>query len=93
MTKSVRPTAKIVLYSVDPVGTSPWPVAPMNAVIVSTGCSGFSDSVGCWPAAIRTIIVSPTMREIASTKLATMPDIAAGTTTRVETLKRVDPSA
>ena len=33
--KSVAPTAKIVLYSSEPVGTSPAPVAAMNAVIVS----------------------------------------------------------
>ena len=32
--KSAAPTAKIVLYSIDPVGTSPWPVAAMNAVMV-----------------------------------------------------------
>ena len=32
------------------------------------------------PAAISTIIVSPTAREIASTNEATMPDSAAGTT-------------
>ena len=83
----------MVLYSIEPVGTSPWPVAPMNAVIVSTGPSGSSDSVGCWPAAIRTIIVSPTMREIARTKLAMIPDTAAGTTTLVATFRRVAPSA
>ena len=30
-TNSVMPTAKMVLYSIDPVGTSPVPVAAMNA--------------------------------------------------------------
>ena len=35
ITNSVNPTAKIVLYSIEPVGMSPLPVAPMNAVIVS----------------------------------------------------------
>ena len=35
ITNNVSPTAKIVLYSIEPVGTSPLPVAPMNAVIVS----------------------------------------------------------
>ena len=37
--KSVSPTAKIVLYSIEPVGRSPLPVAPMKAVIVSIGCA------------------------------------------------------
>ena len=40
----------------------------MNAVIVWHGVSGFNVQFGCPPAAIRTIIVSPTAREIASTK-------------------------
>ena len=48
--------------------------------------------VGCWPAAIATIIVSPTAREMPSTKEATMPDSAAGTTTRVETCSCDAPS-
>ena len=40
-TNSVAPTAKIVLYSIDPVGTSPCPVAAMNAVIVCIASNGF----------------------------------------------------
>ena len=40
-----------------------------------------------------TIIVSPIAREIASTKLAMIPEIAAGTTIRVETWSLVAPSA
>ena len=34
-TNSVMPTAKIVLYPIEPAGVSPLAVAPMNAVIVS----------------------------------------------------------
>ncbi len=44
------------------------------------------------PAAMRTIIVSPMAREMASTKLAMIPETAAGTTIRVETCSRVAPS-
>ena len=43
--------------------------------------------------AISTIIVSPTAREIARTKDAMIPEIAAGTTIRVETWSLVDPRA
>ena len=46
ITKSVRPTAKIVLYSVEPVGTSPFPVAAMKAVIVWTASVGLSVRFG-----------------------------------------------
>ena len=45
------------------------------------------------PAARRTIIVSPTAREIASTIEATIPESAAGKTTRIATLALVAPSA
>jgi hypothetical protein len=93
MTKSVAPTAKIVLYSTDPVGTSPWPVAAMNAVIVCTASVGFHVQFGWPPAAISTIIVSPTAREMARTNEAMIPEIAAGTTISVETWSRVEPSA
>ena len=69
-----------------PVGTSPMPVAAMNAVIVSDRLMRVEASCSAaGPAAIRTIIVSPTAREIASTNEATIPEIAAGTMTRVET--------
>ena len=44
------------------------------------------------PAAIRTIIVSPTPRETPSTIEATMPEIAAGKTTLVATWRLVAPS-
>ena len=44
-----------------------------------------------WPAAISTIIVSPTAREAPSTTAATMPDRAAGNTTRSEVCSRVAP--
>src|SRR3972149_5415070 len=64
---SVSPTAKIVLYSIEPVGTSPAPVAPMNAVIVSTARRGLNVRFGCWPAAMSTIIVSPPARATGGT--------------------------
>jgi hypothetical protein len=92
-TNRVNPTAKMVLYSSDPVGTSPAPVAAMNAVIVSTAWRGSNDRLGCCPAAMSTIIVSPTARETASTYDATIPEIAAGTTIRVDTCSFVEPSA
>ena len=69
------------------------PVAPMNAVIVWACSRGSKVIWAIPPAAMRTIIVSPTAREIASTKLATIPEIAAGTTILVETWRRVAPSA
>ena len=34
MTNSVKPTAKIVLYSIEPVGMSPRAIEAMNAAIV-----------------------------------------------------------
>ena len=65
----------------------------MNAVSVSTATRGSNVSVGCRPAAMVTIIVSPMAREIASTNDATMPESAAGTTMRSETWRRLAPSA
>ena len=91
ITNSVRPTAKIVLYSIEPVGRSPFPVAPMKAVSVSIGARGSNVSCGSCPTAMSTIIVSPTAREMPSTNEAMMPEIAAGTTTRVETWSRSAP--
>ena len=93
ITKSVSPTAKIVLYSIEPVGMSPLPVAPMNAVIVSIGSRGSKVIWASWPAAMRTIIVSPTARENPSTNAAMIPEIAAGTTIRVDTCSLSAPSA
>ena len=93
MTKSVAPTAKIVLYSTEPVGTSPAPVAAMKADIVSTASRGSKERFGCCPAARSTIIVSPIAREMPSTNAATMPETAAGTTIRVETCSLLDPRA
>ena len=71
----------------------PVAVAPMKAVIVSTDSPGSKVRLACQPAASSTIIVSPTAREMPSTNEATMPEIAAGKTTRVETLSFVAPSA
>ena len=75
----------MVLYSMEPVGTSPMPVAPMNAVIVCDGSRGSAVSWAIPPAARSTTMVSPMAREMASTKLATIPETAAGITIRVET--------
>ena len=50
-------------------------------------------SRGCWPAAIATIIVSPTARDTARMNAAVMPEKAAGTTTLSAVCMRVAPSA
>jgi hypothetical protein len=47
---------------------------------------------GLIPMAIVTAIVSPMARDIARTYEATIPEVAAGTTTFVETSYFVDPS-
>ncbi len=65
----------------------------MKAVIVSIGNRGSSEVVGTCPAAINTIIVSPTARDAPSTIAATIPESAAGKTTRVETWRRDGPDA
>src|ERR671910_3280976 len=52
--------------------------------------------IGYWggaPAAMVTIMVSPTAREMPSTKEATMPERAAGTTTWVAVSRLVAPKA
>ena len=61
--------------------------------LVSIAWRGSKVRFGCCPAAISTIIVSPIAREIASTKLAKIPEIAAGTTIRVATWSFVEPRA
>jgi hypothetical protein len=48
----------------------------MNADMVSTACRGSKERVGCWPAARRTIMVSPIAREIPRTNAATIPETA-----------------
>ena len=68
----------------DPVGWSPDAACAMNAVIVSPASSGLNVSLGL-PAASTTIIVSPTARLMPRTNAATIPEIAAGTTTLVAT--------
>ena len=76
-----------------PVDWSPSPAAPMNAVIVCMASPGLNVRLGVPPAAISTIIVSPTARLMPRTKAAMMPESAAGTTTRVETSYLVAPRA
>ena len=85
ITKSVMPTAKTVLKAVVPVAMSPFAVVAMNAVMVSIAWPRFAPHWGTRPDAIRTTMVSPTARDIASTNEATMPDRAAGKTTRIVT--------
>ncbi len=54
--------------------------------MVAAASIGFSvTSLEITPPAIVTIIVSPMAREIPSTNAATMPEMAAGNTTRVAT--------
>src|SRR6266540_4099767 len=65
----------------------------MNAAIVSIARIGLKVNCGFPPTAISAIMVSPIAREIPSTNDATMPDRAAGTTTRVETCSLLLPSA
>ena len=83
MTNRVMPTAKSVLYAIEPVGRSPLAVAAMNAVSVSIDLPTSTPHWGWSPPAMTTTIVSPTARDIASTIEATMPDSAAGNTTRI----------
>ena len=54
----------------------------MKAVSVSIDLPTSAPHCGCCPPAISTTIVSPTARDMASTIEATMPDSAAGKTTR-----------
>ena len=51
----------------------------------SAASRGSSELLAAWPAATSTIMVSPIGRETPSTIAATMPDRAAGKTTRRET--------
>ena len=88
---SARPGDRI---AVEAAGAHAESIVPGARVVSKPAGSKLPDAfyeIG--PAAIATIIVSPIAREIASTKLATMPEIAAGTTMRVETCRRVEPSA
>ena len=79
-TKSVIPQTKIVLYSSVPCGVSPKLIWTIYAVIVSMGTSGFMVNLGCWPAAMATIMVSPIARETARMTAAVIPERAAGKT-------------
>jgi hypothetical protein len=54
--------------------------------------SGKKGILGLCPAAMVTIIVSPMARESARMYEETIPEVAAGTTTRVETSNFVEPS-
>src|SRR6266540_5757984 len=78
---------------VDPVGMSPVAVVPMKAVIAWTDSAGLNVRFGVLPTAIRTTIVSPIARETPRMIDATIPESAAGKTTRVATLALVAPSA
>ena len=64
--------------------SEPMASAVMAAVIVWPGSNGLTSKSEppVPPAAIETIIVSPMARETPSSSAATMPETAAGTTTR-----------
>ena len=93
MANSVAPTAKIVLYSMELKGVSPRLTCTINDVMVSTATRGSKVNVDTCPAAIVTIIVSPTARDSAKMIDATIPESAAGMTTRVATSNLVEPNA
>ena len=65
----------------------------MNAVIVCMASIGLNVRLGMPPAAMSTIIVSPTARLMPRTKAAMIPERPAGTTTRVEISYFVAPRA
>ena len=78
-TNSSEPDREDRLVAEDALRRSPVPAAAMNAVIVCIASPGLKARFGVPPAAISTIIVSPTARETPSTNDATMPESAAGT--------------
>ena len=78
---NVIPAAKMVLYSSDPCGTSPRLTWTIYAVMVSIGTVGSNVKRGCCPAAMATIIVSPTALEMARIMDTIIPEDAAGTVT------------
>ena len=86
MTKSSRPTKKRLWNAALSPATWSEPVASeaIAAVIVWPGSKGFTEK--CEPpdapAAIATTIVSPTARLMPRMSAATMPETAAGKTTR-----------
>src|SRR5687768_4861015 len=59
--------------------------------MVSTELKGLKVSLGSCPAAIATIMVSPTARDIAKIIDTVMPEEAAGTITRKAVCRRVAP--
>ena len=61
--------------------------------MVSIGTNGLSVKFGFCPAAMVTIIVSPIARDTAKMNADTIPDKAAGTTTKVDTSSLVEPNA
>ena len=91
MTNRVRPTAKRVLYCSDPCTLSPSAAEAMNPVIVCPPSSGLVTILAWLPAAMATIIVSPTARLRPRTIAAAMPEMAAGKTTRSTVRIRLAP--
>src|SRR3989338_5419880 len=61
--------------------------------MVSIGTKGFKVNLGCWQAAMATIIVSPTARDMAKTQAAQTPEKAAGRTILKDTCSRLEPKA
>ena len=72
---------------------SPRATETMYAVIVAALSTGLKVKFGCCPAAIATIIVSPTALLIASMYAAIIPEIAAGVITLTAVWNRVAPIA
>lgn len=80
---STRPRPKADRVSGLSKDWSPVRASTMRTLTVVMPSSGFQDRLGCNPAAMTTIMVSPTVRDMASRQAEIMPGRAAGRTTRV----------
>ena len=96
MRKRSRPTKKRLskVKAAPRTWSEPIASAVIAAVIVCPGSSGFrpKSDPPVAPAAMATIIVSPTARDTPSRRAATMPLTAAGATTRTLVVRRRAPS-
>jgi hypothetical protein len=91
MTKSTRPSAKAESVLALSNSWSPTSSMAMCTVTVVTASSGLAVMLAASPAAMTTIMVSPSAREKARIAAATMPGSAAGSTTRRIVSARVAP--
>ena len=92
-TKSTRPSAKAESVSALANSWSPVRAATMRTVTVVMSSSGLAVRLGRMPAAITTIMVSPSARETASSEAEMIPGSAAGMTTSRIVSPLVMPSA